>query len=89
MKQLIVKLERTQKNVSFSGLLVTSFDEEYEKYLRRCKKKQWATVEGFSLEFDSLLSDLKKSIFIYTDSKSTIDKIRKKFNVIEENEISN
>ena len=64
MKQLIVKLGKTQRRNNFPGVSVSTFDEEYKKYLRRCKQKRWATVEGFSLEFDSLLSDLKESIFI-------------------------
>ena len=42
----------------------TTFQEEYTKYLRKCKKKYWATLEGFSLDFESTLQDLKECIVV-------------------------
>jgi hypothetical protein len=90
MIQLVIKPSRIiLSENSYPDIKVTTFEEEFELYKRKCKKKQWATPEGFSLEFDSSLSDLKKCIFVYTNSKNTINKIRRKFNVIEENEIHN
>lgn len=62
----------------------TTFQEEFEKYARRCKKKSWATPEGFSLEFDSLLQDLRECVFVrpINDEEEAI--IRKRFKILEE-----
>lgn len=61
----------------------TTFEEEYNKYLTKCKKKLWATQEGFSLGFDTTLSDLKQSIFVRpTEEEETT--IRKRFKILEE-----
>lgn len=90
MIQLVIKPSRiTLSEKSYPGIRISTFEEELELYKRKCKKKQWATPEGFSLEFDASLSDLKECIFVYTNSQNTIDKIKEKFNVIEENEIYN
>ena len=62
----------------------TTFQEEFEKYARRCKKKAWATPEGFSLEFDTTLQDLKESIFVRPISDEEEAIIRKRFKVLEE-----
>ena len=90
MIQLVLKPTRiTLSEKSYPGIKVSTFEEELELYKRKCKKKQWATPEGFSLEFDTPLSDLKKCIFVYTNSLDIAGKLKKKFNIIEENEISN
>ena len=62
----------------------STFQEEFEKYARKCKKKAWATPEGFSLEFDTTLQDLKESVFVkpISDEEETI--IRKHFKILEE-----
>ena len=62
----------------------STFQEEFEKYARKCKKKAWATPEGFSLEFDTTLQDLKDSVFVrpISDEEETI--IRKRFKILEE-----
>lgn len=62
----------------------TTFSEEFEKYARRCKKKFWATPEGFSLEFDSLLQDLRECVFVRPISDEEEAIIRKKFKILEE-----
>ena len=65
----------------------STFQEEFEKYARKCKKKAWATPEGFSLEFDTTLQDLKDSVFVrpISDEEETI--IRKRFKILEECEM--
>ena len=62
----------------------STFQEEFEKYARKCKKKAWATPEGFSLEFDTTLQDLKESVFVrpISDEEETV--IRKRFKILEE-----
>ena len=57
-------------------------NDEYALYLRTAKKN-WRTEEAFSLEFDSTLSDLKKSHFVYVDREDLELLIKKRLNVIE------
>lgn len=59
----------------------TTFNEEYEKYARKCKKKAWISPEMFSLEFDTTLEDLRDCIFVRPTEKEL--KIINKFNVLE------
>ena len=61
MKTFIIKVNPL-KMPNFGNY--STFQEEFEKYARKCKKKQWATPEGFSLEFDTTLQDLKESVFV-------------------------
>lgn len=83
MKKLIVKgpIPKT-----ISNCVVNDFGEEYALYLRKAKKN-WRTEEAFSLEFESTLSDLKKSHFIYVDRSDLELLIKKRLNVIEEIEL--
>ena len=74
MKKLVVK------GPTIKNCIVNDFDDEYALYLRTAKKN-WRTMEAFSLEFDSTLSDLKKSHFIYVDREDLL--IKKRLNVIE------
>ena len=62
----------------------STFQEEFEKYARKCKKKAWATPEGFSLEFDTTLQDLKDSVFVKPISDEEEVIIRKHFKILEE-----
>lgn len=62
--------------------LVNTFEEEYDMYLKRTGKK-WRTQEGFSLDFDSTLEDLKKCHFVHTNDEKLIKLLRQKLNVIE------
>lgn len=62
----------------------STFQEEFEKYARKCKKKAWATPEGFSLEFDTTLQDLKDSVFVRPISDEEEAIIRKRFKILEE-----
>lgn len=62
----------------------STFQEEFEKYARKCKKKAWATPEGFSLEFDTTLQDLKDSVFVRPISDEEEITIRKRFKILEE-----
>lgn len=78
MKKLIVKgTIPTIKNC-----IINDFDDEYALYLKTAKK-HWRTKEAFSLEFESTLSDLKKSHFIYVDNSELELLINKRLNVIE------
>lgn len=81
MKTFIIKVNPL-KMLNFSNY--TTFQEEFEKYARRCKKKAWATPEGFSLEFDTTLQDLKESIFVRPISDEEEAIIRKRFKILEE-----
>ena len=65
----------------------STFQEEFEKYARKCKKKQWVTPEGFSLEFDTTLQDLKDSVFVRPISDEEEIIIRKRFKILEECEM--
>lgn len=65
----------------------STFQEEFEKYARKCKKKAWATPEGFSLEFDTTLQDLKDSVFVRPISDEEEIIIRKRFKILEECEM--
>lgn len=60
----------------------TTFKEEFDKYMRTCKKKMWRTLEGFSLEFDTPLSDLRDCIFI-KPTKEEEEIIQKHYKVLE------
>lgn len=62
----------------------STFQEEFEKYARKCKKKAWATPEGFSLEFDTTLQNLKDSVFVRPISDEEEAIIRKRFKILEE-----
>lgn len=62
----------------------STFQEEFEKYARKCKKKAWATPEGFSLEFNTTLQDLKDSVFVRPISDEEEAIIRKRFKILEE-----
>ena len=78
MKKLIIKGPVT----TIKNCIVNDFEDEYALYLRTAKKN-WRTMEAFSLEFDSTLSDLKKSHFIYVDREDLELLIKKRMNVIE------
>lgn len=81
MKTFIIKVNPL-KMPNFGNY--TTFQEEFEKYARRCKKKTWATPEGFSLEFDSLLQDLRECVFVRPISDEEEAIIRKRFKILEE-----
>lgn len=68
--------------------VVYTFEEEFNRYRRHCKKKCWATPEGFSLMYDSTLADLKKSVFVYTDNEDTYKHLKQFYKVIEQNKVS-
>lgn len=85
MKQLIVFLNG-KKVPKFNNAVINTFEEEYNKYKLR-NKKNWLTEEGFSLDFDSTLEDLKKSIFVYPNNIESEKWIKKYYKVIEENNI--
>jgi hypothetical protein len=84
MKTFIIKVNPL-KMPNFGNY--STFQEEFEKYARKCKKKAWATPEGFSLEFDTTLQDLKESIFVKPISDEEEAIIRKQFKILEECEM--
>ena len=79
MKKLVVK-GIIPKNLP---CLVNDFEEEFNQYLRTAKKN-WRTIEGFSLDFDSALEDLRNSHFLYVDDSKLELLIKKRLKVIEE-----
>lgn len=81
MKTFIIKVNPL-KMPNFGDY--STFQEEFEKYARKCKKKAWATPEGFSLEFDTTLQDLKDSVFVRPISDEEEAIIRKRFKILEE-----
>lgn len=81
MKTFIIKVNPL-KVPNFGNY--TTFQEEFEKYARKCKKKQWATPECFSLEFDTTLQDLRESVFVHPISDEEEQIIRKQFKILEE-----
>ena len=81
MKTFIIKVNPL-KMPNFGNY--STFQEEFEKYARKCKKKAWATPEGFSLEFDTTLQDLKDSVFVRSISDEEEAIIRKRFKILEE-----
>ena len=84
MKTFIIKVNPL-KMPNFGNY--STFQEEFEKYARKCKKKAWATPEGFSLEFDTTLQDLKDSVFVRPISDEEEQVIRKRFKILEECEM--
>ena len=81
MKTFIIKVNPL-KMPNFGNY--STFQEEFEKYARKCKKKAWAPPEGFSLEFDTTLQDLKDSVFVRPISDEEEAIIRKRFKILEE-----
>jgi len=62
---------------------VFSFEEEFNRYkLSFKKKKYWATIEGFQLEFPNItFDDMKQCYYVYPkDSKENF----KYYNIIDE-----
>ena len=86
MKQLVVKV--SGKVPKIENAKVCTFEEEFEKYKKSCKKSYLWSEACFSWNFDSTLEDLKKSVFIYVSDPKTEAFIRKRYKVIEENEIN-
>ena len=81
MKTFIIKVNPL-KMPNFGNY--STYQEEFEKYARKCKKKAWATPEGFSVEFDTTLQDLKDSVFVRPISDEEEAIIRKRFKILEE-----
>lgn len=52
--------------------------------MRKEKKKNWRSLEGFSLDFDSSIDDLKVCQYVFPDNEKTKAWILKNLNVIEE-----
>lgn len=83
MKQLVVL---TNKIPKINNATVLTFDEELEKYKKSCKKDFLRTEACFSWYYDSLLKDLRNSVFIYPENEEVEKWIRKFYKVVEENE---
>lgn len=85
MKQLVIL---TNKRVpKIENATVLTFEEEFEKYKRGCKKDFLRTEACFSWNFNSLLKDLKNSVFVYPGNEEVEKWIKNFYKVIEENEI--
>lgn len=64
--------------------MIYSFNELFIQYKNKIKKtkRNFATEEFFSLSYDSLLRDLKESLFVQTN-KEELPILQKYFKVIE------
>ena len=65
--------------------VIYTFEEKFGEYKSTCKRtktKDLGTPEYFSLQFDSLLSDLKKSVWV-TCTEEDIPILTKHFKILE------
>lgn len=83
MRQLVVLTNG--KVPKIENATVLTFDEELERYKKSCKKDFLRTEACFSWYYDSLLKDLKNSVFIYPGNEEVEQWIKKFYKVIEEN----
>ena len=87
MKHLVV-LSRTKPKVA--NATIRDYPEQLEAYINYCyrdkKLKKWATKEGFQHLYDSFFEDLQKAYYIYPGNEEVEALIRKKLNVIEDND---
>ena len=86
MKHLVV-LSRTKPQVK--NCTVRDFSEQLDAYIsyqKRTKLKKFATCEGFQLIYNSFYEDLKKAWYLYPGNDEVEAEIRKKLNVIEDND---
>lgn len=67
---------KLSKLLGYSPTIYT-FEDIFSKYKNSTKKKYLATEEIFSLDYDTTLSDLKKSIWISINNED-ISKIKDK-----------
>ena len=83
MKTLII-YNKNKYIPKFNNAVVSTFEEEFEAYKRKCKKSYWRTLECFSLEYDSCLSELKYSIWVRPGNEEVYNYIKKFYKVLEE-----
>ena len=81
MKTFIIKVNAL-KIPKFSNY--TTFQEEFEKYARKCKKIFQQSPEYFSLGFDTTLQDLRDCVFVRPINDEEEAMIRKRFKILEE-----
>lgn len=67
---------KLSKLLGYSPTIYT-FEDIFSKYKNSTKKKYLATEEIFSLDYDTTLSDLKKSIWVSINNED-ISKIKDK-----------
>ena len=72
---------KLSKLLGYSPTIYT-FEDIFSKYKNSTKKKYLATEEIFSLAYDTTLSDLKRSIWVYM-SKEDISKVKNKIKILE------
>ena len=89
MEMIILPFKDDEDKLIKMNIPYSTSEEQYRKWLlnlKKCKKKSKLTsLEGWSLGYDSLLSDLKQCLFVTTDDDNLINKIDSNFNVIEYN----
>lgn len=84
MELIVIPSKGDLQNLDKLGMKYLTFDEKFAAYSKQFKKsKKVVTKEIFSLNYDSLLSDLEKSVFVECHSDEEIITIEKHFNVIE------
>lgn len=84
MKKLVVLTNG--KVPKINNATVLTYDEEFEKYKKSCKKDFQRTEACFSWNYDSLIDQLRKSVFIYPGNDEVEAWIKKFYKVLEESE---
>lgn len=85
--ELIIKPSKgSRSKLENLGYHVYDFDERFAKWRKSQLKSKLITPEIFSLSYDSLLSDLYNSLFIFVDRKEDYELIKSKFKILEYNE---
>lgn len=60
-----------------------AFKEKYRIWRNSLRSNKLNTPEIFSLQYNSLLSDLKRSIFVQYNTEEELQYLKNNFNVIE------
>ena len=85
--ELIIKPSKDSRSkLENLGYHVYDFDARFTKWRKSQLKSKLITPEIFSLSYDSLLSDLYNSLFIFVDRKEDYELIKSKFKILEYNE---
>jgi hypothetical protein len=87
MEVIVRPFKEDFQKLSKMGFTFLTFEERYTKWLSSSNKKKLGlcTPEVFSLGYDSLLSELKESIFVIVNTEEELNLVDSNFNIIEYN----
>lgn len=87
MEVIVRPFKEDFQKLSKMGFTFLTFEERYAKWLSSFNKKKLGlcTPEVFSLGYDSLLSELKESIFVIVNTEEELNLVDSNFNIIEYN----